>query len=247
MGNFQIELYDTIVPNTVNNFLSLVDSKYYDNTIFHRVIDNFMIQGGDPTGTGSGGPGYKIDDEFDVRLSNIQKTLSMANSGPNTGGSQFFINLKNNTYLDFNKAPLSSKHAVFGIVIDSFEVVQRIGKVITDSKDRPVSDVIIDSIRRLPILCACPSYIDSKGLTIYPNPLGEVSHLIFNADTTANYTVQCVDAHGKTVLNQEFLLNKGYVYLEFKELNRNVLAPGLYSIFIIMDNRRLWYTKFVAP
>ena len=101
MGSFEVELYDTLMPITAGNFKSLVEDEYYDGVIFHRIISNFVIQGGDPTGTGSGGPGYTIPDEFDSTLSNLVKTLSMANAGPNTGGSQFFINTKNNTFLDF--------------------------------------------------------------------------------------------------------------------------------------------------
>ncbi len=102
MGTFVAEMYDTLQPITVGNFVSLVNAKFYDGIIFHRVINNFMIQGGDPTGTGYGGPGYTIPDEFDPLASNVQKALAMANSGPNTGGSQFFINLVNNLYLDPN-------------------------------------------------------------------------------------------------------------------------------------------------
>ena len=118
-GNFIVELYDGSMPITTGNFKSLVNAKFYDGVIFHRVINNFMIQGGDPTGTGSGGPGYTIADEFVTGLSNIQKTISMANSGPNTGGSQFFITLEATPHLD-------GKHAVFGEVISGMEVVTSI-------------------------------------------------------------------------------------------------------------------------
>jgi len=104
--------------------------------IFHRVIDGFMIQGGDPTGTGSGGPGYTIDDEFAESNRNFRGTVSMANAGPNTGGSQFFINLVDNNYLD-------SAHPVFGKVIEGMDVVDAIGRVPTDSSDRPISEVKI--------------------------------------------------------------------------------------------------------
>lgn len=135
MGNISIELASDM-PVTTGNFASLVKKGFYDGVIFHRVIDGFMIQGGDPTGTGYGGPGYRISDEFSKNTSNIRGTLAMANSGPNTGGSQFFINLVNNTRLD-------SKHPVFGKVIDGMDVVDAIGKVQTDSDDRPVTNVTI--------------------------------------------------------------------------------------------------------
>ena len=136
MGEITIELYSDM-PITAGNFKELIEKGFYDGVIFHRVIDGFMIQGGDPTGTGRGGPGYNIQDEFaDPVHPNIRGTISMANAGPNTGGSQFFINLADNTYLD-------SKHPVFGEVIDGMEVVDEIAKVETDSEDSPVEDIEI--------------------------------------------------------------------------------------------------------
>ena len=141
-GDFRIQLYDSLVPITSSNFINLVSAEFYDGALFHRVIDNFMIQGGDVIPA----PAI-IQDEFDSSLSNIQKTISMANSGPNTGNCQFFINLVNNTYLDFDKAPFTSKHPVFGITISGFDVVQDIGDVQTNSNDMPYDDVIMDSVR----------------------------------------------------------------------------------------------------
>tara|TARA_B100000795_G_scaffold249395_1_gene216890 strand:- start:164 stop:859 length:696 start_codon:yes stop_codon:yes gene_type:complete len=141
-GDFRIQLYDSLVPVTSSNFINLVSTEFYDGALFHRVIDNFMIQGGDVSPTPS-----IIVDEFDSSLSNIQKTISMANSGPNTGTCQFFINLTNNTYLDFDKAPFTSKHPVFGITISGFNIVQDIGNVQTNSNDIPYDDVIMDSVR----------------------------------------------------------------------------------------------------
>ena len=134
MGDIKIKLYSDM-GITAGNFEKLVNDGFYDNVIFHRVIDGFMIQGGDPTGTGMGGPGYAIKDEFKGHKNN-RGTMAMANSGPNTGGSQFFINLVNNNFLD-------SKHPVFGEVVSGMEVVDKIGKVKTDSSDRPREDVII--------------------------------------------------------------------------------------------------------
>jgi len=136
-GEIVIQLYSEM-PVTSGNFKSLVEKGFYDGTIFHRVIDNFMIQGGDPTGTGRGGPGYQIKDEFtktDLDKNN-RGTIAMANAGPNTGGSQFFINLVDNNYLD-------GKHPVFGKVISGMDVVDAIAKVQKDSQDRPLEDVRI--------------------------------------------------------------------------------------------------------
>ncbi|NBU99278.1 MAG: peptidylprolyl isomerase, partial [Spirochaetia bacterium] len=110
--------------------------------IFHRVIKNFMIQGGCPKGNGTGGPGYKIQDEFHPDLRNTKYTISMANAGPNTGGSQFFINVKDNTYLD-------NKHAVFGNITEGQDIVMKISEIQTSSGDKPVEDVKISNINIL--------------------------------------------------------------------------------------------------
>jgi peptidylprolyl isomerase len=134
-GDIVIEL-DPNMPITAGNFEKLVSKGFYDGIIFHRVISGFMIQGGCPKGTGTGGPGYTIRDEFGVRNRNTRGTISMANAGPNTGGSQFFINLVNNNHLD-------EKHPVFGKVVTGMEVVDTIGKTKTGRGDRPVEDVVI--------------------------------------------------------------------------------------------------------
>lgn len=141
-GDIKIKLYSDM-PITTGNFQKLVKEGYYDGTIFHRVIPNFMIQGGDPTGTGRGGPGYTIKDEFSEKHSNLRGTIAMANKGPDTGGSQFFINLVDNTYLDFDKEPLTSKHPVFGEIIEGMDVVDAISDVETGAMDKPVEDVKI--------------------------------------------------------------------------------------------------------
>ncbi len=144
MGDITIRLYDDM-PVTAGNFEKLVRSGFYDGTIFHRVIDGFMIQGGDPTGTGMGGPGYTIPDEFVKGHSNLRGTISMANTGrPNSGGSQFFINLVDNTYLDWDNPRTPSAHPVFGEVVEGLDVVDKIGKVRTDSSDRPKVPVRIE-------------------------------------------------------------------------------------------------------
>ncbi|AKB50370.1 Peptidyl-prolyl cis-trans isomerase [Methanosarcina barkeri str. Wiesmoor] len=135
MGDITIEFFEDM-PITAGNFAKLVEKGFYDGVIFHRVIDKFMIQGGDPTGTGMGGPGYEIPDEFTNHNRNDRGTLSMANAGPNTGGSQFFINLVNNNYLD-------KMHPVFGKVVEGMDVVDSIGKVKTDRQDRPKTEVKI--------------------------------------------------------------------------------------------------------
>lgn len=153
-GTFKIELFEDKMPITAGNFIKLAEEGYFDGIKFHRVIEGFMIQGGDPQTKddslqnrwGTGGPGYTIKDEHVAGLSNVKGTISMANSGPNSGGSQFFINVRDNTQLDFDKQPLQSKHPVFGKVVDGYEVVETISKVATESADRPVEAVIINKV-----------------------------------------------------------------------------------------------------
>jgi len=141
MGNFTIELFEQQAPKTVANFVTLAEKNFYDGVIFHRVIDGFMIQGGDPTGTGRGGPGYQFADEFHPQLRhNSEGILSMANAGPNTNGSQFFITLTATPHLD-------GKHAVFGKVIEGMDVVKKIGKTPTKAGDRPATDVVMKTVK----------------------------------------------------------------------------------------------------
>jgi peptidylprolyl isomerase len=135
MGEITLAL-DPEMLITAGNFETLVKKGYYDGVIFHRVIDGFMIQGGDPTGTGRGGPGYAIPDEFTQKNRNDRGTIAMANAGPNTGGSQFFINLVNNNFLD-------GKHPVFGEVVRGMDVVDKISKVKTGPADKPLQNVTV--------------------------------------------------------------------------------------------------------
>jgi peptidylprolyl isomerase len=135
MGNITIAL-DPDMPITAGNFENLTKSGFYNGVIFHRVIAGFMIQAGDPTGTGRGGPGYTIPDEFTAHNHNLRGTVAMANAGPATGGSQFFINLVDNTRLD-------TGYPVFGTVTDGMDVVDAIGNVITDENNRPETNVTI--------------------------------------------------------------------------------------------------------
>jgi peptidyl-prolyl cis-trans isomerase A (cyclophilin A) len=156
-GSFTVRLFDQEVPETVANFVGLAEgtrewthpgtrqkmtnSPFYDGIVFHRVIEGFMIQGGDPLGQGIGGPGYKFKDEFHPSLRHSKAgILSMANAGPNTNGSQFFITLGPTPHLD-------NRHSVFGEVTEGMEVVRRIGSTPTGRQDRPVKDVVINSVK----------------------------------------------------------------------------------------------------
>jgi peptidyl-prolyl cis-trans isomerase A (cyclophilin A) len=154
-GEIEIRLFEERAPRTVENFVGLatgerewehpetgerVDGALYDDVLFHRVIEGFMVQTGDPTGTGRGGPGYEFDDEFHPDLRHDGPgTVSMANSGPNTNGSQFFITLGAQPHLD-------DRHAVFGEVVDGMDVVEEIGAVDTDGNDRPTTDIYLEAV-----------------------------------------------------------------------------------------------------
>ena len=136
MGGVRIELFDAEMPGTTKNFRTLVERGFYDGTVFHRVIAGFMIQGGDPEGTGLGGPGYAIKDELPPTNRNARGTIAMANAGPDTGGSQFFLNVADNARLD-------RKHPAFGKVVAGMDVVDAIGTPPTDARDRPRTPVTI--------------------------------------------------------------------------------------------------------
>lgn len=139
-GVFVAEMFEDKAPLTTKNFIELVEKGFYEGIIFHRVIDGFMIQGGDPTGTGMGGPGYKIKDEFGEGLKHDDEgILSMANAGPNTGGSQFFITLAPTPWLN-------GHHAIFGKVVEGMDVVRLIGVVPTDFRDRPREAVTMEKV-----------------------------------------------------------------------------------------------------
>ena len=155
LGDFTVELFDEKAPKTVANFVGLAEGTkewrhpktgernkkpYYDGIVFHRIIDGFMIQGGDPLGAGHGGPGYQFEDEFHPDLRHDRAgILSMANAGPNTNGSQFFITLGPTPHLD-------KRHSVFGAVVKGLDVVQKIGKVKTGAQDRPVTPVVMNKV-----------------------------------------------------------------------------------------------------
>lgn len=197
MGTFQIVLHTDSIPITTGNFITLVQSNYYDGTIFHRVIDNFMNQGGDPTGTGTGGPGYTIQDEFHPDfLHDTAGILSMANTGqPNTGGSQFFITTVPTPWLD-------NAHSVFGKVIQGYSVVNDINEVATNAQDRPLTDVVIDSIRILPT--PPPVGLSEKKLTqatlkAYPNPSNESVTLEMNLANAGEVSLSIFNGNGQLV------------------------------------------------
>ena len=139
VGAIEVELFDDDAPKTVGNFLDLARKGFYEGVVFHRVIPDFMIQGGDPTGTGMGGPGYTFEDEFNDHLA-VRGSLAMANSGPNTNGSQFFI-------VTAAATPwLDGKHTVFGQVTSGMDVIDKISAAPTDGSDRPLEEVSMERV-----------------------------------------------------------------------------------------------------
>ncbi len=142
-GIFEAQMFEEKAPATTKNFIDLTEKGFYNGLIFHRVIDGFMIQGGDPTGTGAGGPGYRIKDEFGEGLKHDSDgILSMANAGPDTGGSQFFITLAPTPWLN-------GHHAIFGKIVKGMDIVREIGATATDFRDRPVDPVVMEKVEVL--------------------------------------------------------------------------------------------------
>jgi cyclophilin family peptidyl-prolyl cis-trans isomerase len=238
-GTFVSEMYDTLQPITAGNFISLVNAKFYDYLTFHRVINGFMIQGGCPLGTGYGGPGYTIMDEFDPATSNVQKAISMANAGPNTGGSQFFINLVNNTYLD-------PDYPVFGMVTSNFSVVQTIGGVPTNSADRPVLPVVMDSVRVTNLFTSVDYFSGNTPLIeIYPNPVADNSVFRVKATSTGEGTVAIYNQMGMEVYRKPIAFNGAVVTIDPAEIQGLQLSAGMYH-FVVSDGDKMAQRKFVV-
>jgi peptidylprolyl isomerase len=230
IGDFVVEAYDTLQPITAGNFIDLVNAEFYDGIIFHRVISGFMIQGGDPLGTGSGGPGYSIPDEFDTLTSNVQKAISMANSGPNTGGSQFFINLVDNLYLD-------PDFPVFGIVTSNFSVVQSIGLVPTDFNDKPLTDVIMDSVRVTlvgPHVGINALEKPSLNINIFPNPSDDYISITIDDQTTYinDYLLKITNLLGQTVYSEYLIHQNTTVDVS------NIAREGVYFINVLDEQTK---------
>lgn len=237
MGKFVVKLYDVERPITTTNFISLVKKKFYDGIIFHRVIKGFMIQGGDPLGTGSGGSGVTIKDELKAPNSNAVQTMAMANSGPNTGSSQFFINVVDNKRLDPN-------YPVFGIVISNFSVVDAISKVPTKS-DKPITPVVMDSVR----ITSLPTSIklinsDLVSINIYPNPATTNSTIEINSVVEKKVTASIYNQQGQLVYDATKKIGNGATVIPFNEVKNSNYFKGLYYL-VITDGKTVTTKKII--
>jgi cyclophilin family peptidyl-prolyl cis-trans isomerase len=237
LGDFEVLLYDTLKPITAGNFLDLVEQEFYDNVIFHRIISNFVIQGGDPTGTGSGGPGYTIPDEFDPSLSNLERTLSMANAGPNTGGSQFFINTVDNPQLDFDNPPFTSAHPVFGEVISGWDIVEIIENVPVDGNNRPITPVVMNEIRVTGPLGVTVFDKNKDLVSIYPNPISEASMIEINSSTADMTEFSVLNINGALLSKQMIQVNQGVNRISLSDFKLYNLSNGVY--FMMINNNEV--------
>ncbi len=226
MGNFVMDLYDTLQPITTDNFKTLVNNKFYDSLIIHRVVANFVIQAGDPWGPATG-PGWSIQDEFDANTSNVQKAVAMANAGPNTGGSQFFINLVDNLSLNAN-------YPVFGMVTSGFPVVQNIGAVAVDANSKPLTDIFIDSARITAFPTGMQTLDKSKPILweVYPNPANESSILAVKSDRDETIQVTVSDLLGHVLVHQKQSLNAGTNHIALANLNLTQTLSGFYFLTV---------------
>ncbi len=218
--------------------MGLVNTHFYDGVIFHRVIAGFMIQGGDPLGTGFGGTGIPIQDELTAPNLNLQKVLAMANSGPNTGESQFFINLVNNNFLNPN-------YPVFGIVINNFSVVQAIGVVPTNSSDRPLTDVVMDSVRVTSVSAAGIAETNKPlfETDIFPNPVTDKSSISINSGTTNKVNLSIYNQLGELMYSDTKKLFTGINTILFNEIKANTFPNGMYYL-IVSDGKTTSQHKF---
>lgn len=203
-GDFTVELRDDLMPITTANFIKLVDSTFYDSLLFHRVISNFVIQGGDPTGLGTGGPGYTIMDEYHPKMNHDSAgVIAMANKGPNTAsaGSQFYLTLSAQPHLD-------GDYAVFGTCIKGLEIVKKIGNVPTNTSDRPLTDVVMDSLR-IVVDSVKDSTITSLGeiqtpmIEVYPNPFENRVAVNYRVEKASHVGIDVFDARGQLILTLE--------------------------------------------
>jgi cyclophilin family peptidyl-prolyl cis-trans isomerase len=238
MGKFVVEMNETPRPITTKNFIGLVKKKFYDKLIFHRVIKDFVIQGGDPKGDGTGGTGFPIKDELTPLVSNVTGTIAMANSGPNSAESQFYFNLKDNTSLD-------KAYVAFGKVISGLPVVQAIGLVKTNSSDKPLTPVIMDSVRITSISTGIAELLNNEEtLSIFPNPVTTESIIWMHATEEKTVRMSVYNQQGQQIGEHEKKLINGTNTISIKEILETGFSPGVYYL-MVTDGTFISRKKFV--
>ena len=194
MGDFRVEVREDLMPITAGNFIDLVQAEYYDGIIFHRVVEDFVIQGGDPTGTGSGGPGYTIDDEYHQNMNHDSTgVMGMAKTAaPNSAGSQFYFIIGPQSFLDVN-------YAVFGTCIQNVQILEDMNVVQVNSNDRPLVDIVMDSLRVVPGTTAIQEIVNRVEIEAYPNPfIGPVT-INYEVETAGDVELTIHDLQGRLV------------------------------------------------
>ncbi len=240
MGTFVATMEQVKRPITTTNFLGLVNAKFYDGIIFHRVVAGFVIQGGDPTGTGTGGSGVTIMDELTPSFSHVQKTLGMAKTAaPNSATSQFFINLVNNTQLDAN-------YSAFGTVITNFSVVQAIGLVPVNGNNKPLTNVVMDSVR----VTFSPTGIfemgsASENLEIFPNPVSDESVVLVTSRSNQSAEIMVYNQLGEIVYSGKHDLSEGMNTIALKEFQLSALSGGMYYL-TVKEGDSVSQKKFIS-
>ncbi len=239
MGKFVVQMDETPRPITTKNFIGLVKKKFYDKLIFHRVIKDFVIQGGDPKGDGTGGTGLPIKDELTPLVSNVTGTIAMANSGPNSAESQFYFNLKDNTGLD-------KAYVAFGKVISGISVVQAIGLVKTNSaNDKPLTNVVMDSVR---ITTPATGIEEERSLveeiTIFPNPATTESTIWLDATAEKTVHISIYNQLGQVMGDSQKKLISGTNTISLSEIQSAHFSPGVYYL-TVTDGTFISRKKFI--
>ena len=229
-GNFRVEVREDLMPITAGNMIDLVEAKFYDGVIFHRIIDGFVVQGGDPTGTGTGGPGYTIQDETHPDMTHDSLgVISMAKRAePNSAGSQFFFTLDRHSFLD-------GDFAAFGSVVENLEVLAAIGRVPVNGNDRPIVDVVMDSVRIYDRIISSTKEIENIIKTeVYPNPFVESIQIMYELENSSRVEISIFDLQGRLVKTlEEGMRTSGIHTVEWDGIgNSSQVTMGTYYLSI---------------
>ena len=230
-GNFRVEVREDLMPITAGNFISLVDTGFYDGLIFHRVVKDFVIQGGDPAGNGTGGPGYTIEDEYHPQMNHDSAgVLAMAKSAaPNSAGSQFYFTLDAQPQLNQN-------YAVFGSCIQGLDVILEIGCVAVQGNDKPWVNVYMDSLRIVDNTSSVRPVFSEIPTEIFPNPIKSKTQISYKLDAPSRVRATLVDAQGRQI--QVLFEAEQIIGVHAFEWDASALPAGLYWVTVQTENGR---------